>query len=56
MYNTQINMARKWHGFSVGITNDVVVVWVVDIDSVGIKIDLVLCGDPKWLGLESALS
>ena len=56
MYNTQSYTARKWHGFSVGIELDLVVVWVVEIDLIsewGIGGDLILCGGRKWLGLES---
>ena len=44
MYNTQYNTGLKYHGFSVGIEIDLVVVWVVDTDLIsvwGIGIDLI---------------
>ena len=66
MYNTQSNTAQKWHGFSFGEI-DVVVLWVVEIDvisvwgigvdyrnwldlSVGSKITWFSVGDINWLG------
>ena len=64
MYNTQKYTGGKWHGFSVDIKVDLVVVRVVEIDSisawaigidmyfsVGIGIDMVLCGAGKRLVL-----
>ena len=44
MYNTQSNTDRKWHGVSVGIDIDVIVVWVVEIDLIsvwGIGVDFI---------------
>ena len=36
MYKTQSNMARKSHGFSVGIEIDLVAVWAVEIDVISV--------------------
>ena len=44
MYSPQSNTARKWHGFSVRIEIDLVVVWLVEVDVLsvwGIGVELI---------------
>ena len=44
MHNAQSNTARKWHGFSVGIEIDLIIVWVVEkyvISVWGIIVDFI---------------
>ena len=53
MYDTQNNTGRKWHGFSVGIEIDLVVVWVIEIYLISEWATityLISVWDRNWLG------